>query len=67
MRTLIAVATAVLVAGCASVSERGWQGTGAEPFDRASAACNTEVANVAPERKNEAFEACMARHGWHRP
>ena len=49
--------------GCASTSEPGWTGSGAEPFDAAEAECLEQAQGHDPA----AFEACMASKGWHRP
>lgn len=69
-RRLPVVLLAMLsVAGCATtaVDGRGWSGNGAEPFDGARTACETEAAATpaGPER-TASFEACMAARGWHR-
>lgn len=68
MRSSFLILAACAVAGCATLHDRGWQGSGAEPFDGAKAACEAEAA-AKPEgtARTEAFEACMARQGWHRP
>jgi hypothetical protein len=59
-------ALAVLLAGCATTRDPGWQGRGATPFDAAQVECRAEAA-VSPESHREArFTACMARHGWTR-
>ena len=55
-----------LAAGCATTVDRGWHGEGAQPFDASAAGCREEAA-AGPLARGAAFEACMARHGWHRP
>lgn len=40
------VAVAVLVAGCATTHDPGWQGTGATHFDAAQAECRAEAATL---------------------
>lgn len=61
---LAAMLIPLALAGCASTSgDRGWTGTGAEPFDRAEAACRAE----AGANEGAGFEACMAGKGWTRP
>ena len=72
MRILVATAwlAAILaVPGCASVSDPGWQGQGAEPFDGAREACEqaSRQAGGDAEVRKAAFEGCMAEKGWHRP
>ena len=57
----------LLLAGCASLRDDGWRGEGAEPFDGARAACESEAAATPKAERGAAFEACMARHGWRRP
>jgi len=61
----VAVAVlAVLAAGCATISDPGWQGTGATPFDAAQAECRDEAAALPQDSRDERFKACMAGHGW---
>ena len=61
-------AASVAAAGCASLHDPGWHGSGAEPFDAAQAACETAVAPTpAGAERTAAFDACMAEKGWHRP
>jgi hypothetical protein len=68
MRLSFLIVLALAAAGCATLHDRGWQGSGAEPFDGAKAACEAEAA-AKPEgaARTEAFEACMAAKGWRRP
>ena len=57
---------ASLACGCAH--ERGWSGEGATPFDAAQADCDAKTRDLdAGKRREEAFDACMAGHGWKRP
>jgi hypothetical protein len=63
---VIAVASALLAAACATVHDPGWRGRGATPFDTAQAECRGEVAAAAPDGRDALFTACMARYGWHR-
>lgn len=62
MKAIAALAVLVLVAGCASISDNGWSGSGAEPFDGAYAACETQTQGQGAA----AFDACMAEKGWTR-
>ena len=57
----------MLLVGCASIGDPGWHGEGAEPFDGAKAACESEAAATAKAERTASFEACMAGRGWHRP
>jgi len=67
MRLLIAIAAALAIAGCASMSDRGWSGKDAAPFDAAEADCSAKAEAKPPGREREAlFDACMAGHGWRR-
>jgi hypothetical protein len=66
IRPLIVFACAL--AGCATTADRGWTGSGAQPFDQAIAECKTAV--PAPLNTHEgkvALERCMAGKGWTRP
>lgn len=57
---------ALLLAGCATTRDPGWQGNEATPFGAAQAQCRAE-ATASPESDREGrFTACMARHGWTR-
>lgn len=69
MRQAMMFTLAVLVSGCASMGNEGWQGTGAQPFDAAKAHCEAEAATSADagDARTAALEACMAAQGWHRP
>lgn len=68
MRIASIMILAALAAGCASLHDAGWSGSGAEPFDAAKAACEAEAAaKPAGAARTEAFEACMAARGWRRP
>lgn len=64
-RPVLAVLVLAALAACAT-HVPGWRGAGAEPFDGAKAACEAEVAGVAPSKRDDAFEACMATRGWTR-
>lgn len=55
-----------MLAACATMDE-GWHGVGAEPFDGARNACESETAATLKAERDAAFDACMARRGWHRP
>lgn len=61
------LALVLLPAACASVRDAGWHGQGAEPFDAAHRACESETAATPKAEHESAFEACMARRGWTRP
>jgi hypothetical protein len=67
VRLPILILAAACATGCASLHEGGWNGTGAEPFDGAKAACESAAA-AKPEgaERDAAFDACMAGKGWHR-
>lgn len=65
MRRLPVMLLSCLLAACAT-HDPGWRGADAEPFDRAQAACETEVGALAGPERETAFEACMARKGWTR-
>ena len=68
MRLSFVILAALAATGCATVRDRGWQGSGAEPFDGAKTACEAEAAaQPAGAARTAAFEACMAGKGWHRP
>jgi hypothetical protein len=57
----------VLLGACASMSDNGWQGDNAQPFDAAKEKCEAEAAGVPKgEARRQTFEACMAGQGWHR-
>lgn len=59
---------ACLLAACATTHDAGWHGSGAAPFDAAKAGCEYEsLAQPAGDARTQAFEACMAARGWHRP
>jgi hypothetical protein len=61
------IAAALSLAACASLHDAGWQGSGAEPFDGAKGACESEAAATpAGDARVAAFDACMAGKGWHR-
>lgn len=65
---LLVIATALLLAGCATSESRGWSGEGAVPFDSAQSSCEAEAAaQPAGEARDRAFETCMAGKGWRRP
>lgn len=65
MRTPIAfLLMAFVVAACATPGDnRGWTGSGAQPFDSAVQECEAETLSD----HGQAFEACMAVKGWTRP
>ena len=55
------------LAGCAT-GDRGWSGAGAPPFDTAPADCDAKTRELAAGKvREDAFDACMAGHGWRRP
>jgi hypothetical protein len=62
MKLILASSTLLLLAACASVNDAGWTGSGAEPFDGALAACQSQA-----NGDEAALEACMASKGWTRP
>jgi hypothetical protein len=54
---------ALTVAACATPGDnRGWTGSGAQPFDSAVQECQAEALSD----HGPAFEACMAVKGWTR-
>lgn len=57
------------LSGCASMSDAGWQGRDAEPFDAAKAQCDDQAAvqSTDDDARTAAFEACMQAKGWTRP
>lgn len=66
----LAVSPVILVlAGCATTHDPGWEGSGAELFDGARAACERESRAAATDRvaREAMFETCMAARGWRRP
>ena len=63
MPRLFAPIAGLILTACASMSEPGWRGQDAEPFDQALAACQAETSG----QTGAALEACMARRGWIRP
>jgi hypothetical protein len=66
LRVLSVMVVALLAAGCAH--ERGWTGEGATPFDTAQADCDAKTRDLeAGKAREDAFDACMAEHGWKRP
>ncbi len=68
-RIVLFLAPVLLLAGCATTTEPGWQGTGARPFDGARASCQAPVQASADEAEAQgatAFAACMRTHGWTR-
>lgn len=68
MRLTLLMLFTLAATGCATLHDRGWQGSGAEPFDGAKAACEAESATIeAGAARTAAFEACMAGKGWRRP
>jgi hypothetical protein len=69
MKRLFAIPMlAGLLAACATTHDKGWQGSGAKPFDTAKAGCESEsLAQPAGDLRTQAFETCMATQGWHRP
>lgn len=65
-RVLSILVAASLAVGCAH--ERGWTGEGATPFDTAQADCDAKTRDLdAGKPREDAFDACMAGHGWKRP
>ena len=69
MRKATMLVLAMGVSGCASMTDAGWQGLDAEPFDAAKAQCDAEAAARATDGDagTAAFEACMQAKGWTRP
>ncbi len=64
MLKALAFSALLFVSACASGGDdRGWTGTGAQPFDSAQAACQIETQTT----EGAQFEACMAGKGWTRP
>jgi hypothetical protein len=62
------MAATMLLAGCATLHDPGWEGADAQPFDQARAQCEAEAAAVAAgDARDAAFAACMAAKGWTRP
>lgn len=61
--SLLIMTVVAALFGCQSLSDRGWVGSGAEPFDAARAACQTKTKN----ESDADFETCMASKGWRRP
>ncbi len=68
MRNVVAaMAFALLVAACATGGDsRGWTGDRAAPFDGAKEACESSSASLPKGDRRAAFDACMAKAGWHR-
>jgi hypothetical protein len=65
-RVLSILVVASLAVGCAH--ERGWTGKGATPFDTAQADCDSKTRDLdAGKPREDAFDDCMAGHGWKRP
>lgn len=62
IRKLAVVTAIAALAACATTSEGGWTGQGAEPFGAAQAACRQQSEG----QDAAAFEACMASKGWRR-
>ena len=69
MRKVTTLVLAMGMTGCASVTDAGWHGRDAQPFDAAKAQCDAEAtANAADgDARTAAFEACMQTRGWTRP
>lgn len=69
MRKATMLVVAMVVSGCASMADAGWQGRDAEPFDAAKAQCDARAAAQATDgdARTAAFEACMQAKGWTRP
>ena len=67
MKNALAIALCLAATACASTSERGWTGHGAEPFDAAESACRSATVNADAAAREHEFEACMAQRGWRRP
>lgn len=67
MRNLLLLTTCLLGACATTGGNGGWHGENAQPYDGAKAACEAEVAGMAQDTRTQAFEACMATRGWHRP
>ncbi len=66
-RIAVFLAPVLLLVGCATTTEPGWQGNGAKPFDGARASCQAQVQAISdPAQSAAAFEACMRTHGWTR-
>ena len=66
LRVLSVMVVALLAAGCAH--ERGWTGEGVTPFDTAQADCDAKTRDLeVGNAREDAFDACMAEHGWKRP
>lgn len=67
MRIQVILLFTLATAGCATLNDNGWSGSGAQPFDGARTACEAEAASqpAGPER-TASFDACMAAKGWHR-
>lgn len=61
MKIILSVAALLLLAACATTSESGWTGSGAQPFDAALAECQVQA-----NGDNAALETCMAGKGWAR-
>ena len=57
----------VALMGCAT-DRAGWSGAGATPFDAAQADCDAKTRALAAGKvREDAFDTCMAGHGWRRP
>lgn len=67
MRIALLMSASAFLAACATSGDRGWRGENAQPFDGAKAHCEAEVADMAKDARRQAFDACMAGQGWHRP
>lgn len=65
MKAIVLILLATLVAGCALTRDPGWEGTDATPFETAEIDCRAQAAESSDY--DDDFEACMNRHGWHRP
>ena len=66
LRSLSFLVVVSLASGCAH--DRGWTGEGAMPFDSAQADCDAKTRDLdAGKTREDAFDACMAGHGWKPP
>ena len=64
-RSPTCLVTLFLLASCATTSDPGWNGTGAEPFDGARDSCREQSQGAVGTAEEAAtFEACMRAHGW---
>lgn len=62
------VLSLMLLGLAACVSDPGWSGNRARPFDEASKHCEAQVAGIIePSARETARSECMAAQGWRRP